>query len=250
MSIANNLLDLYTNTDAALKHCNEKLTEKRVEAASTLYEVADKITTLKADYGKLIDGTITEIKIPFGTWTVRPYAFYDCKNLTTIYMGSTVQTIGDYAFYNCSSVATIGWSDSSVKTIGDYAFYGCSNLALDKDFLWVTENIGKHAFEGCTNIDCIKFYYINSIDDYAFAGCENLDALIIARNNGRCSLSNPNALEGTPIAQGTGYIYVPSSRISSYQSAENWSQYASQFRVLEEYTVDGTINGDLDESKI
>lgn len=55
---------------------------------------------------------------------------------------------------------------------------------------------------------------------------------------------------GTPIANGTGYIYVPSALIEQYKVAENWSTYASQFRALEDYTVDGTITGELDETKI
>lgn len=45
-------------------------------------------------------------------------------------------------------------------------------------------------------------------------------------------------------------IYVPAALIDSYKAATNWSAYANQFRALEDYTVDGTITGELDESKI
>ena len=34
------------------------------------------------------------------------------------------------------------------------------------------------------------------------------------------------------------------------QAATNWSTYAAQFRALEDYTVDGTTTGELDETKI
>ena len=49
---------------------------------------------------------------------------------------------------------------------------------------------------------------------------------------------------------GISYIYVPSALIEEYKVATNWTVYADQFRALEDYTVDGTITGELDESKI
>ena len=59
-----------------------------------------------------------------------------------------------------------------------------------------------------------------------------------------------NVFKNTPIASGTGYIYVPRALVDSYKVATNWATYAAQFRALEDYTVDGTVTGDLDESKI
>jgi hypothetical protein len=54
---------------------------------------------------------------------------------------------------------------------------------------------------------------------------------------------NPNGLKD-------GYIYVPSPLVEGYKAATNWSAFASQFRVLEDYTVDGTTMGALDPNKI
>jgi hypothetical protein len=65
-----------------------------------------------------------------------------------------------------------------------------------------------------------------------------------------CPLWNKNSFDSSSIAKGTGYVYVPRSLVDSYKSATNWSTYANQFRALEDYTVDGTITGELDESKI
>ena len=62
------------------------------------------------------------------------------------------------------------------------------------------------------------------------------------------SLANTNAINS--INSVNGYIYVPKSLIEDYKVATNWSAYADQFRVLEDYTVDGTTTGELDESKI
>ena len=48
-----------------------------------------------------------------------------------------------------------------------------------------------------------------------------------------------------PIGQGTGYIYVPSALVNTYKSANYWSTYANQIRAIEDYSNDGTADGDL-----
>jgi hypothetical protein len=44
------------------------------------------------------------------------------------------------------------------------------------------------------------------------------------------------------------YIYVPSNLVSNYSN--QWKDTGAQFRALEDYTVDGTITGELDPAKI
>ena len=39
----------------------------------------------------------------------------------------------------------------------------------------------------------------------------------------------------TPLAKGTGYIYVPRALLNDYKTAENWSTYAAQIRAIEDY---------------
>jgi hypothetical protein len=82
------------------------------------------------------------------------------------------------------------------------------------------------------------------------------------RSETMCTLSNTNAFNycyhilGTvnetynPNGLKDGYIYVPRALVDTYKVATNWVTYADQFRALEDYTVDGTITGELDESKI
>jgi hypothetical protein len=45
-------------------------------------------------------------------------------------------------------------------------------------------------------------------------------------------------------------IYVPSVLVDSYKAYTNWSAIAVNIHALEDYTVDGTITGELDEAKI
>ena len=81
-----------------------------------------------------------------------------------------------------------------------------------------------------------------------FYGSRNVKTLIL-RSETVCDKQN-SALYATAIANKEGYIYVPRALVDTYKAATNWSAYAAQFRALEEYTVDGTITGALDESKI
>ena len=74
--------------------------------------------------------------------------------------------------------------------------------------------------------------------------------MILRNTEKACGLSNTSALSGTPIESGSGYIYVPAALVDSYKTASNWSTYANQFRALEDYTVDGTTTGALDDSKV
>lgn len=158
---------------------------------------------------------------------------------------SDVEKIGDYAFYNCLQLTTADFPVT--KSIGLYAFRGCSQLTT-ADFPIAT-SIGNGVLYNCSKLTTADFPAVTSIEMYAFRGCSKLNALAL-RSQSLCSLSNSNAILGTPISSGTGYIYVPSSLVDTYKSETNWSTYATQFRALEDYTVDGTITGELDADKI
>ena len=67
------------------------------------------------------------------------------------------------------------------------------------------------------------------IGDYAFYN-NDLSSLTL-RAEQVVSLGE-NALAHTPIASGTGYIYVPSDLLSAYQSAADWAEYTSQIRAI------------------
>lgn len=109
--------------------------------------------------------------------------------------------------------------------------------------------LSAHPLAGCTTLSLIDFPAVTSIVSGSLKGCTALTVLIL-RGETVCSLTNTNALTGSAIASGTGYIYVPGALVDSYKTATNWSTYATQFRALEDYTVDGTTTGELDETKI
>ena len=165
------------------------------------------------------------------------------RSITEI-SSSSATSIGDSAFQDCSSLTT---ADFPVATsIGSYAFQGCSSLTTAN--FPVATSIGSYAFYSCSAFTTADFPVATSIGSSAFRTCSKLKSLLL-RGNNVCTL-NKNVFVSTPISSGTGYIYVPSALIEQYKTTHNWSTYASQFRALEDYTVDGTIPGELDPAKI
>lgn len=138
-------------------------------------------------------------------------------------------------------------SSDTATSVREYAFRGCYAL-VTVDLPQVKE-INMAAFSYCAALEIVDFPQVTRIKAQAFSNCSALSACIL-RNETAVTLDNTNVFTNTPIASGTGYIYVPSALLDTYEAATNWSTYAEQIRALEEYTVDGTVTGELDESKI
>jgi hypothetical protein len=139
---------------------------------------------------------------------------------------NTIAVLGDDAVADSIIEKTITeFKDNLITSIGRLAFYMCSKLAT------------------------VDVPNVSSINIDAFYSCGGL-ASVILRGEQICSLAHANVFNNTPIKSGTGYIYVPKSLVDSYKAATNWSTYANQFRALEDYTVDGTIMGELDLDKV
>ena len=161
---------------------------------------------------------------------------------------NTVDIVGDEALTNSiidKSITEI--ADNVATSIGISAFSSCSKLTTA--VFQAATSIGNQAFSSCSKLTTAVFQAATSIAGEAFGNCSKLTALILCSET-MVTLSSTSALNGTPIKSGTGYIYVPRALVDSYKAESNWSTFAAQFRALEDYTVDGTITGALDESKI
>lgn len=208
--------------------------EKGLASGGVAINNQDKTITengvYQADEGYTGLGTVTVEVASTGGGDID--AFID-RSITEV--TSNVERIGAYAFYNCEALETINFP--LVTTINTYAFFGCYALTI------------------------INTSKIKKIASNAFANCYSLKTVVL-RENQLATLDNQNAFNKAYHFTGTvdatynpnglkdGYIYVPRALVESYKTATNWSNYASQFRALEDYTVDGTITGELDESKI
>lgn len=187
----------------------------------------------------VIEGNCTEISS--NAKKVKQYCFYCDQNLVSADFPLATE-IGESAFAYCEQLTTANVSSATI--IGQSAFDGCTRLK-DINISSATE-IGKYAFENCESITKLKCPNVIHIANEAILSCWKLESFIL---NKQCTLGSNN-FGGTLIGDGTGHIYVPADLVDWYKTASKWSTYASQIRALEEYTVDGTVDGELDESKI
>lgn len=200
------------------------------------------------------DGCTALKRIEFDNATYCSALFRNCSNLeyisfeklTAVGTSSSSQT-----FSNCKALTTVNFP--LAERIYNFSFTGCSAL-ITVCFPKCT-TVEMRAFDNCTSLSKVDFPVMSSLGYNVFDGCQNLTKVII-RTGTVATLKDIAAFNSTPIASGTGYIYVPRALLSDddatkdYRRATNWSNFASRFRALEDYTVDGTVNGELDESKI
>lgn len=209
--------------------------------------MADFINTIDAlgddaVVDSIIDRTITEFKDDRIT-TVRQRAFHNCVNLVTVDLPSAA-TINYGSFGGCNALTSLN-IPAVTKIESHNAFSNCK--ALKEIVLPSCSHIGQGAFSFCFRLEKVDCAAPGSLEigNSAFGSTTALKALVI-RSNSVATMANKNALQESSIYYGTGYIYVPSALVDSYKSATNWSTYANQFRKLEEWTVDGTVTGELD----
>jgi hypothetical protein len=201
-------------------------------------------------YVKLIDRSLAAEYVNDDVETIRPFAFASCSKLTTINFPATT-TIEQHAFEDCLSLTTANFP--AATNVGSYAFDGCSKLttinfpaatdvgqyafnecsALMSVDLPSATKVGNSAFERCSALTTANLPVATEIGNRAFISCSKLAALIL--RSGTVVPLGQYTLNSTPIASGTGYIYVPSALVDSYKADSYWSTYAAQFRAIEDY---------------
>lgn len=196
------------------------------------------------------NGGITSLNAPYAT-TIGQYALQSCGSMVRL-SAPKVTSIGTYGLAYCYDLAKLDFP--KLATIGTYGFYNCSGVQGDLVFPELT-GATTQCFSRMSNITSIDLPACNSIADQSFRYCSKLTTLIL-RSTTLCTLGNINTFYNTPFASGKagGKLYVPSALVESYKTASKWSTilgYATnEIRALEDYTVDGTITGALDATKI
>ena len=212
---------------------------------------------------------LTSVNFPNAT-SIGEYAMAGCSALQTALVPK-LATSGTYAFNNCTSLESI--SMPQLATVSNYMFAGCS--ALSSVSIPNATRINQYAFQNCKDLTSIDLDGVTNIGNYAFSGtgigtlvipdatslgtylCQgyrtgvvdqhktvNLSSNrfnganslchLILRSTTMCTLTT-NALTGTAIAAGIGWIYVPTDLVATYKAASNWSNYASQIVNISEY---------------
>lgn len=191
----------------------------------------------------LIDRSITEFSSEEVT-TIGKSAFSECAALTTVNVPN-VETVMDYGL---SATAITSISLPNCKTLAQRAFSAC--YQLESVYLPKVTSIGQYCFGSTKKMTVYDLPALTSIGVAAFQYNDGVKSLILRNTETVCTLAGSLAYNNDMFAAGTAFIYVPAALLDTYTTATNWVRYATQFRALEDYTVDGTITGELDESKI
>lgn len=221
--------------------------------------VARSFTTFSSNATKIGDyalagcASLTEVNFPKATSTGKN-SFAYCNSLTSVDFPS-LTSIGNQSFFNCAALVSVNFPN--VTTLSGQSVSYCDKLT--KMVLPKVTRVAQNAFTYNRGLKIIDLPSATNIVTGAFGNCTVLTALVL-RSATLCTLGNTAAftncyhLLGTtnatynPNGDKDCYIYVPRALVDTYKSNSVWSTYASQFRALEDYTVDGTITGEFSEN--
>lgn len=179
----------------------------------------DKITSISYMFDNcMILKNIKLFKIDTQNLRQMMQMFRDCRQITqidlsNINVSNVIYTSG--LFWNCYALEDVILPDFSQANISDFSY-----------FLYNCHKITKF------DISNLNISAINRTSNM-FDGCRALTTLII-NNPNLLIMSSTNMLKNTPIASGTGYVYVPDDMVETYKNATNWSTYASQIKGISE----------------
>ena len=191
--------------------------------------VSDKITQIP---GYLLQGSaVRKISLPKMRTIDNICEFRKLNSLEEVYLPELV-SMASYNFMSCPNLKDSVFP--KLETINTYCFSSSQfTNQITLDFPRLKEMKG----------DCV-FYE---------AG-QYLKAMILRRSDQVCTLDG-NYIFGGYSTGNKIYIYVPKALMDQYNTDTIWSRWFNTYksfvlRALEDYTVDGTTTGALDESKI
>lgn len=174
--------------------------------------------------------------LPKSLTNISDGTFITCTELALESLPDSITSIGSYGFYNCPNLALESLPDG-ITSIGTYGFYNCAKITIKSIPNNVTI-IDEYAFQKCasiTEMTCLG--NITTIKSNAFNQCSTLSKFMLPNITSVPTLSTKSAFTETPIASGTGYIYVPDDLVDSFKAATNWSTYADQIKGISELEV-------------
>ena len=153
------------------------------------------------DYSFAYCCSLQSVSIPSGVTSIGNNTFQQCYSLRHFSIPSGVTSVGSSTFSQCQALRSVS-IPSGVTSIGSNVFYNCRSLAT-LTFGSSLASIGASAFSGCYG--AIAYHFTSTTVP---------------------TLENTNAF--TNSLQSTCKIYVPSAKLTDYQTANNWSTYASK----------------------
>ena len=232
MSKQNNLTDFLTDVADAIRQ--KKGTQAPINPQDFSSEIASIPTGGNNPLQDMLDRTSnTDGSNLFYTYS-GIFKQLTYENLITLDFSNKYYTDTNSMFQGCASLTTIPQLNFSKVTNAVYMFSGCTSLTTIPQLNFSKVTIANYMFHDCTSLTTLDFSNIKTIGSLFAQNASSLSTLIIRNTTTLAKLINTNAFSNTPIASGTGYIYVTDDLVDSYKQATNWSTFASQIKGLSE----------------
>lgn len=221
------------------------------EQEKTVTITANGTVEITPDAGKTLSKATAIVNVPTSGGSDVLNSFLE-RTITGEYTNNEITRLGSYALEGCDLTSV---NFPAVTNVGAYTFRECKKLknvnlpvatsiapgcfydctALSNIELPVAKTVQATTYYNCTALERVDFPVVTSIATSAFARCSALTCAIFRNTTKVVSLGSTSAFTKTPIASGTGYIYVPSTLVAAYKNATNWATYANQIRAIEDY---------------
>ena len=153
--------------------------------------------------------------------TISNFSLNICYSLRGASIPPSITSLNSSCFNSCYTLPFV--SIPSVTTISSSCFSGCSNLKKFTIPSGVTV-INGAAFSSCSSLASLTVpSSVTTIYASAFTNCYGISEYHFLATTPP-TLSNTNAFTGI---SSDCKIYVPSSKLNDYKTAENWATYAS-----------------------
>lgn len=154
---------------------------------------------------------------------------FEYKSVQTVDLPNCLY-VGNKAFYYCTSPTTVNLP--ACTALHNYAFRSCWNLSYIS--LPNVNNLSGYCLANCSALQTISLPKCSYLSRCAFLSCSNLNTIYMGIGLSTvATMAHSNALLGCSSLQS---IYVPTSLVYAYRSAENWSYYSSII-----YPIDGSV---------
>ena len=206
--------------EASFSHCSS-LTAITVENGNSYYVSENGVLFNKNKTSLLCfpaGKTQSTYAIPESVTRIFPYAFDNCKSLTSVTIPNSVTSIGDHAFYWCTGLTSVT-IPSGVTVISDNMFQDCRNLT-SVTIPNSVSSIGGHAFYRCLKLTSVTIpSSVTSIGNYAFQSCDNLTSVTV-------EMETPLTItELTFTNRANATLYVPAGCKAAYEAAQYWQDF-------------------------
>ena len=189
--------------------------------------------------------SVESLNIPNSVTSLGSYAFSNCKNLSSVVLGTGITKIEDYTFNSCSSLSNI--ECPSVTEIGASAFASCSilkDIPLNENITTLgngafksckaitsvtvpnsVTDMGTSIFDGCTELlSATLGTGVFSVPNYTFNNCSKLATIVLSENItsiGQYAFQNCTSLAALPltanITQINNYAFKGCTKLTSIE---------------------------------